>query len=181
MPVYPANLLDLEAINVVGSVGEGSPIADACASLGLGLASSAWGTANLALFMPFLLPTQETLYQLGWLNGATVSGNVDAGIYDRDFAKVVTTGSTAQSGTSVGQLVDIADTVLPPGLYYAAIAADNVIATLQQFTVLAALMRACGMGQMAAAFPLPATLTWAAPNSLQKVPHVAGNVGQAVL
>src|ERR1700716_2472412 len=71
--------------------------------------SVAWPAANRALYMPITLEAATTVRQIAWQNGTVVSGNVDAGIYDSSKAKVIATGSTAQSETSTVQLVDITD------------------------------------------------------------------------
>jgi hypothetical protein len=54
------------------------------------------------------------------LNGATASGNMDVGIYDYAGTRLVSSGSTAQSGTSAFQDFDITDTLLGPGIFYLA-------------------------------------------------------------
>lgn len=123
-------------------------------------ASGAWPTANLAIFIPFVLTRPTTIYQLGWFNGSAVSGNIDVGIYDAAFNRLTSTGSTAQAGTTAPQSVDITDIIIGPGLFWMAAVMDNTTGTLQRTTIgVAALCRATGMCEQATAFPLPATAT----------------------
>ena len=121
----------------------------------------AWPLANLAIAFPFSVEERQVAYQLGWENGATVSGNVDAGIYSYGGSRMVSTGSTAQSGASAPQVVDVTDTVLDPGIYFAAMAMDNATGIVRSSALAARLARVCGVQEQATAFPLPASATWA--------------------
>lgn len=78
---------------------------------------------------PFRLSEPYQLTWIWWINGATINGNVDAGIYDEGLATVLTsTGSTAQSGATALQTV--ASTArLAPGRYYFAISSSSATAT----------------------------------------------------
>lgn len=124
-------------------------------------ASATYPTANMALYVPFWLPTPLTAIQMFVFNGATVSGNIDVGIYAADGTRIVSSGSTAQAGTNALQAFDITDTLLGPGNYYLAIAADNTTGT--QFRTTFAARHAAGQGcfTQASAFALPATATFA--------------------
>jgi hypothetical protein len=128
-------------------------------------ASSAWPAASRALFCSFRLWTPITAVKMFVLNGATVSGNIDVGIYDEAGTRLVSSGSTAHAGTSVIQVLDITDTQLGIGLFYMALALDGTTATVYRKSINVALQRATRWYQMAAAFPLPATATFAAPAS----------------
>ncbi len=124
--------------------------------------SNTFPTANLAILIPFQLPESTQVAQLFWHNGAAVSGNVDMGIYTADGRRLVSTGSTAQAGTSTHQAVDITDTILGPGLFYMAIALDNTTGTLFSGALGSAVgAKVLGMAQMASAFPLPTSVTFA--------------------
>src|SRR5689334_23396390 len=81
---------------------------------GLSVGSAVWPTANLAIYCPFRIGTSRLARKLYWVNGAAVSGNVDCGIYDVAGRKLVSAGSTAQTGTTAVQSVDITDTMLGP-------------------------------------------------------------------
>lgn len=108
----------------------GLPLIDLVMTLGT-VVSTAWPSANLALFYPFRLTSWATAYQLLFFVGATSSGNIDVGIYDSQLHKVVSAGSTAMSATvNTVQELNIADTVLPPGDYLLAGACDNTTGTV---------------------------------------------------
>lgn len=121
--------------------------------------SAVWPSANLAIFVPFRLPAPLTVQSLWVLNGATASGNIDVGIYDYTGTKLVSTGSTAQSGTNVVQSVGVT-AVLGAGLFYLALAMNNTTGTIARFAPAnVGLVKAAGLAEAASAFPLPATTT----------------------
>jgi hypothetical protein len=133
-------------------------------SMGLGVpASNNFVTANLAIFVPFWVPETVVIYKMGWGNGTAVAGNIDVGIYDEAGVRLVSTGTTAQSGTSVVQVVDVGDTTLARGRYYLAAASDTSGATQKWIAVIpaAGIPQSLGIVQMAAAFVLPANATYA--------------------
>jgi hypothetical protein len=120
-------------------------------------------TANLAVFVPFWVPEPVVIYQMGISNGAAVAGNVDLGIYDEAGVRLVSAGSTAQSGTSNVQVVNVADTTLARARYYLAAASDTSGATQKWLASApaAGICQGLGILQMAAAFALPANATYA--------------------
>lgn len=134
------------------------------ADMGAGLtASTAWPSANLALYIPFEIYEPVTIISMSVVNGSAVSGNIDVGIYNSDLSRKVSIGSTAQSGTTAIQTFNITDTELLPGLYYIGVALDNATGTLMGFISLLGIDMECvGMAQQATAFALPATATFAA-------------------
>lgn len=119
--------------------------------------STVLGTGNLSLYWPIILDEPATLVKAFVMNGATVNGNCDLGIYDRDLNKIVSTGSTAQAGASALQEIDITDVTLDAGVYYLAFAFSS--ATAAYFFSSTAFVTLNGSNYMAATFPLPATLT----------------------
>lgn len=140
-----------------------SPVGEALLLCANAFNSTVAPGALLALYYPVLVPRAITVYQAAWLNGATVAGNVDVGVYDEAGNRMVSTGSTLMAGASVPQTVDIADTLLSPGLYYMAFVSDSATATFQRGFVPSQLARACGMRQQTlGAMPLPQTATFAA-------------------
>lgn len=168
--------------NLLGGGGMPTPIAmgpSAAIAIGTELASrasvaptsSAFPAANRAILYPFYLSEDITVTQLWAYNGATASGNIDVGIYDSAFARQISSGSTAQSGTNVLQVFDVTDTPLTAGQYYMAVAMDNATGTLFRQAQQAEFMRSIGCFQMASAFALPSTITPAAVTS-NYVPHV---------
>lgn len=125
--------------------------------------STAWSTANLAVFIPFAVSRRVTIQQVFCLNGATVSGNIDIGIYTLNGTKIVSAGSTAQTGTAAIQALSITPTQLSAGAYYMAMSMDNTTGTIYKNVIYNTLgNRAAGMAQMASAFPLPASATFSA-------------------
>ena len=145
-----------------------------------GVTSTAWTLANVAIFQPTYLETDAWCRQLYVGNGATVSGNIDVGLYTMDGVKITSAGSTAQAGTSALQIFNVADIYLAAGWYYLAVALDNTTGTvLCTTTWTAAFGQLVGMAEMTAAFALPAQATLASyTRTLQ--PRV-GLVGDAVL
>jgi hypothetical protein len=126
-------------------------------------ASNNFVTASLAVFIPFVVPEPMVCTKLFWGNGTAVAGNLDAGIYDTAGTRLVSTGTTAQSGTTNVQVVDITDMALARGLYYLAFASDTSGATQKVYAALpaAGIPQSLGLLQMAAAFVLPSTATYA--------------------
>jgi hypothetical protein len=125
-------------------------------------ASTAWPTANTAVYIPFRVFAPFLVAQIAWANGSAVSGNIDAGIYDAVGTRLVSAGSTVQSGAAAVQTVDITDTWIGPGLFYLALALDNTTGTITGQAAGLQRLRAIGLVEMASAFPLPATATFAA-------------------
>lgn len=123
--------------------------------------SAAFPAANDAIFVPVHIKQATLIKRLFCSNGGTASGNVDVGIYTEDGARIVSSGSTAQAGTTVPQFFDITDFILGPGRYYFAVAMDNGTGTLFRANITALRLSAIGMAKMATAFPLPATATLA--------------------
>ncbi len=125
-------------------------------------ASAVWPSANRALFIPFRIYQPITAVKMFTVNGAAASGNIDIGIYNADGTKLVSSGSTAMSGTSAMQVFDITDTQFGPGLFYLALAVDNVTAAfIRRGTSGTITNRFAGLLHQASAFPLPATATFA--------------------
>ena len=122
-----------------------------------------WPTANKAIYVPFVVHNQMTAVKLFVQNAATVSGNIDLGLYDAFGNRLVSSGSTAQAGTSALQSFDVTDTLLLPGVYYMACALNNGTGTVLggAFTVNG--IGAMGVLEQTSAFALPATATMVAP------------------
>lgn len=125
-----------------------------------------WPTANTAYFVPFSVPVGGFLVTaIGWANGTTVGGNIDAGVYLPSGVQVFHTGNTAASGsTGQVQLVTV-NAFLPYGNYYMALVDDTSGATsnISQFGASGTgNVRSLGVVSMASASPLPAQATFAA-------------------
>ncbi len=144
--------------------------------LGLGTTGSTWPTANKAVFIPFRLAQPVLVTKLFTWNGAAVSGNLDIGIYDASGTKLVSSGSTAQSGTNALQVIDVTDTWIGPGQFYFALVLDNATGTIVRNNLGGAIFSQMnGLAEMTSAFPLPATATLAATSV--SLLHVVGLIG----
>lgn len=124
-------------------------------------ASATWISANRAVYIAFRLYVPAVVTKIVCINGATASGNMDVGIYTIDGTRIVSKGSTAQSGTNALQTLDITDTQLFPGSYLMAMVMDNATGTVFRKGTNSILMKTMGCYQQATAFPLPATATFA--------------------
>lgn len=129
-----------------------------------GTGSATFPAANRAILVPFNVYETIRVVRMAVANGAATAGNLDLGIYTADFTRLTSSGSTAQSGTSALQTVTV-EASLTPGLYYMAIAMSSASAQVLRLAPLAAFCQSWGMRQMASAFPLPTTITPAAPAS----------------
>ena len=138
-------------------------------------ASLAWLSSNRAVLVPFFLSTPALVTQLYWVNGATVSGNVDAGVYDLSGTRLVSTGSTAQSGTSAFQGVTLGTPALiGAGRFYLALVLDNTTGTI--YKAQNGFSRALAIGEATSAFPLPAAVTLSAAGEHQPMVGFSGVV-----
>lgn len=129
-------------------------------------ASTAWPAANLAIFVPIIVPYPVIVYKLVIGTGATAAGNFDAGIYDSAGNRLVSSGATAKPSSSE-VVLDITDTQIGPGVYYLALAAngtDNYALITPSGTTPVPLQktRLYGVMQMATAYTLPNPATFAA-------------------
>ena len=129
-------------------------------------ASLAAGTlSNTTVYaFPFLVWEPYTVKAVAVVNGATVNGNWDIGVYSYDGAtQYVSTGATAQSGTSAAQVVTVASTLLAPGRYWMAFGVSSATATYARWTPSSNWTQASGqmIQTVVSGAPLPATLTLA--------------------
>ena len=138
-------------------------IARAIGATAVAPGSTAWPSANRALYVPVCLPGRFVVRSIFLANGATVSGNIDLGIYDAGGARIVSTGSTAQSGTTALQIIVLGTPIiLTSGNYYMACAIDNITATATAWADTLLQTQHYGMLQQDTAFVLPASATFAA-------------------
>ena len=95
------------------------------------------------------------------MNGATLGGNTDVGIYDEEGVRRVSIGPTAQAGISSLQTFDITDTFLMPGTYFLALANTTTTATYICASMNVPRPRAAGVveqtGLTSGTLPNPAT------------------------
>lgn len=137
---------------------------------------------NQAFYCEVLVYEPVIINNMAWLNGATVAGNVDVGIYDSNLKAVVTKGSTAMSGASTTQAVTLssislgtANPLLVPGVYYLAFASNSATATFGRMNLGSVISRAFGTALQTTAFPLPATAVFATNTGI--VPHILASQG----
>lgn len=101
------------------------------------------------------------VYKMGIGAGATATGNFDVGIYDSQGVRLVSSGATAK-GTSTEHILDVTDTRIGPGLYYLALAANGTNNYIMATAASVQFARLFGILQMASAYTLPTTATFAA-------------------
>lgn len=155
-PTMPSPLM----VTTFSRCGQGAVLAGVAAPTPV---STVIGAAATILF-PLTIEDPITLVKAFVMNGATVVGNFDIGVYDQALTKLFSTGSTAQSGANVLQEVDIADFTLDVGSYHLAFALDSTTATY--FAWSTAFAQVAGANFMTtSAFPLPATFTSAGTTS----------------
>jgi hypothetical protein len=120
-----------------------------------------WTTANTAIYVPFHLPFPYTVRRMFIVNGGTVAGNFDVGLYTRGGVQLYHSGSTAQAGASACQYVTPGTAItLSPGVYYGALSMSSTSATVLAATHAAVLARLLGV-YMESVFTLPASATFA--------------------
>jgi hypothetical protein len=147
-------------------------------------ASFTWPGANDAVAIPFKIFTGTMVYQLGWWNGSGIpTDGCDVGIYDTSWNRKVSGGGTTRVGASLIQWVDVTDTYLPPGKYYAAMSNNGVTNTNARSTngvMSVSFLSALGCFDSAtASYPLPDPLAgMAAASIFSSIPliFIAGRV-----
>lgn len=158
---------ELNYNSVVVNVGSRESIGVPLSQLYAVPASTAWPLANLAIFVPFEVFRTWTMMKFIIVNGATVSGNVDVGVFDDDGTRLTSIGATlgtppAQSGPSAIQSFDFTDYVLSPTTAdcYLGMVMDNTTGTVQAWAPTVPLSASFGVMEMASAYPLPPAVTF---------------------
>lgn len=91
--------------------------------------STAWPVANLGVYVPFTVSIPVIVYE--WyitLGTLTTAANADFGIYNEDFTKVQSLGSTALNVAVASVMTNTTtwtDLLLAPGSYYMAFSTDS--------------------------------------------------------
>lgn len=133
-----------------------------------------WVATNRALYIPVIVDVTVTVYQMGFEVG-TQSGNCDVGIYDVAKNRLVSAGSTAVAAAGF-QAINIADTVLTPGVYFLAMNVDNTTAAVRGCLTALTPQQVCGVQQQAVgAVALPNPCTFANAASVF-VPYLTASV-----
>lgn len=151
---------------VIGSMSSHSGQASATYCYGsVTITNQTWQAANRALYWPVEVQSACTAYQIAFQVG-TQSGNCDVGIYDEQGKRLVSSGSTAVAAAGV-QVIDIADTLLIPGVYFLAMNVDNTTAAFQIGSIFSiAQLQSLGMQiQNLASVTLPDPATFANPSA----------------
>lgn len=147
-----------------------------------GITTGAW-TANLLIFIPLILQEPLLVAQFFWHNGTTVAGNTDVGIYNESGGtKLGSSGSTANAGTSVLQVVNVTDFYVPANVrLWLALGCDS--STQQFFRSIAPIADQdyIGIKQQVSGWSsgLPASVTPATPT--EAVLPTFGFTGKAVV
>ncbi len=124
--------------------------------------SGTWVAINRIIYVPFSLNRTVTAYRLFWLNGATVgTNNLQAGVYDQNFARMIAGTSTLSAGANICQFDNITDTVIGPGRFYMALWGSGVTMTVLRTST--ASSAGGGVYYETAAGGLPATATPVSP------------------
>ena len=125
--------------------------------------TAAWPSADRIIYVPLRIPEAFTVLRVFWVNGGTVNGNTNVGLYDPSGNKLWELGSTAQSGTNRTQFADVSpDQAHAAGLYYAALQHSNNTGQFGRATpAVYTLLRQGVMQEAAGSFALPASATFA--------------------
>lgn len=162
LPLFgsPAVICPFSSVSLGASLG----------SIGAVGGTTNWPSANRAYYFPFRIADKFLINQFFWINGSAVNGNVDAGVYTFDGTRIISTGAVAQSGTSVIQTSDVADTLLDAGLFYLAVSVSSASGRLLKAAPNFQFQRMLGMLEQSTANPLPATATFAALTGAGHIP-----------
>jgi hypothetical protein len=124
-------------------------------------------TANMAQYIPFWLPCAFTIRGIFWMNGSTVTGNGDFGIYSLEGVKLGSTGSTALTGISQLQGVTLSTALnLDRGIYFMAAVSDGATRYTNTTFGSAADVSKVGVFEESSVFPLPSTASFGTPTFL---------------
>lgn len=134
--------------------------------------SRAWPSANLAIYVPVTISCRVVVMKLWFSSGTTGTGNVDMGLYDAAGVAVVSATNAAKVADGTEQVFDVTDTTVGPGIYYIGLSSDSSTDTFYGTTPAAPIPLAQGVLTEASAYPLPATATFAADQTLAFIPTV---------
>jgi hypothetical protein len=135
------------------------------------------GAAGRGLICPIIVPAPVRVKRLFTHTGATLTANIDIGIYRQNLSLVVSTGAQPLAGASQLMFLDITDTDLPAGNYYLAISASTNTGQVGQISQPGVFSPYIGCAQMATAHPLPATFV---PARSSFIPFVGMEIGRIV-
>lgn len=134
--------------------------------------AGAWPSANLAIYVPVRVRSRVIVTQLWYGNAGTATGNYDIGLYDAAGTALLRRGTTAKTTSPVEIVWDCTDTTIGPGIYYLALASDSATDTFHRLAPAAPITAALGVLSEASGFVLPATATFAVPQTLAYIPVI---------
>lgn len=136
-----------------------------------------WFSANDPIGLPFAISEACVVTQLGALNGTSPGGTFDIGVYDTSFNLIVSTGSTAGSGSQVLQWADVTNTAIAPGRYYLCMSRNDTTSQrmVHSGALTAAILAWAGVVESTTdSHPLPSTLSgMTATSTNTRVPAMA--------
>lgn len=127
-------------------------------------ASGTYPAINRALGFMFTVGDYFLVRKVWWVNGATATtDSADVAVYTEDGAtRLVAAGATAIATANVVQEVDVTDTLLAPGRYWAVYNQNGTTATPVMWAHAVVHMRPMGFAQFAGAVALGTSFTPAA-------------------
>lgn len=147
--------LSINSLGVeIGAVNSATPV------------STAWGTDNLSVGVPFVIAKPLVVQKLFWYNGAVVSGNIACGIYSEDGNLLMSVNSIIQANANKIQEVIVPNILLGCGRYYMILVSDSALSTFFASNLGIQLCKVFGCIQNTLLSPLPTTIIPEAYNSV---------------
>lgn len=103
-----------------------------------------WAANNRAQYAPISVPSRFTVARFLVANGGNATGNVDVGLYSITGNLLISTGTTARSGTNVVQYIGVTDQSFPAGQYYLALVGSSTTGQYMATLNNSAFVRVCG-------------------------------------
>lgn len=135
--------------------------------------STGWPANNAARYQPVYFPADCTLYSLSFLGGNT-TGNYDLGLYDSDYNRLASKGSTAMAASV--QTLTLPEIRVRAGRVYYAALAFSAAASFLRFGPTQIAFTGMIQAQEASALPLPSTMTPVAGTTTAVMPAFAFGV-----
>lgn len=129
-----------------------------------------WRATNRVVYIPFRLPFSYTARQLYVQNGSNATGNFELAVLNLAGIKLITTGTTAMSGTNAPQKVGLTTGgTLAPGRYFWGVTLSSTSGALEIIspnTLVVPHAEVMGILKESSdpvSFGVPSTATFAAP------------------
>lgn len=117
-------------------------------------ASQTWVTANKAVAIPVVFPAKCSVVAMIF-RPLNTTGNFDMGLYNQDFTKIQSKGSTAMANARQTLTFTTPVPVVQNRVYYAAIALSSTSGTLLAVNGATITQRRLGLLEQASALALP--------------------------